>query len=359
MADPTAYDLSQDALIAALQELVTTDYQPPSGPEYSFPAERMPISQTQFSLLSLPAGNGVLNRNDFPYQLVGLGTDAQTNAANQMVLKVGSVTGRAEAIVAGFFHVLTQDMTIDLPAVTATTTYYVCLTYDPRLLGDQGDEDADTNPNGPVSVQVYAGTPPTEQGRVHLVLHTITRSANQLLSAATIQRYRPSISPVVTVQSVAQLPAIDSVLYGTLGVIEAPDGSKDIQIAVPDEGEWQTLLTEKPGPWVASTSGTHIAQGTGLPPAYRIVGDKVEMRGRVKRGDGVATYSQFTDTNAYTVIPNAPAPLSGGVPILGGSTNANGLLRWTANTTTGAPGVGPLSGTATWMDLTGYSYYWK
>ena len=50
MAEPTAYDIEQDARIETIESLVTAEYQPPAGVEYSFPVANQGITQEQFRL---------------------------------------------------------------------------------------------------------------------------------------------------------------------------------------------------------------------------------------------------------------------------------------------------------------------
>ena len=45
MAEPTPYDLEQDARIETIESLVTAEYQPPEGVEYSYPVANQGITQ--------------------------------------------------------------------------------------------------------------------------------------------------------------------------------------------------------------------------------------------------------------------------------------------------------------------------
>ena len=56
MAEPTPYDLEQDARIETIESLVTAEYQPPEGTEYSFPVANQGITQEQFRLMFLEIG---------------------------------------------------------------------------------------------------------------------------------------------------------------------------------------------------------------------------------------------------------------------------------------------------------------
>lgn len=282
MADPTAYDIVQDQRIENIESLVTTNLSPVDGAEYSFPIPNYPMNQRQFELLSLTSGNGIIDRGDGPYRLTGWGTTAETNSNNSMVLTVGSVNERAEAVVAGYYHVLTRNMTVPLPPVTSTTTYYVCLTYDPR--NDGGDVAA-----GPVSVQVFTNTIPTTHGRVSVALHSVTRKPNQLLTAAAVEIFRPRVSPIILVGSEGSLPKPGSVLYGTVAVVES---SNDIVVARnsnADTGvptEWVSLASPK---WVDLADNQFYGwPGHGYRRGYRRLGSSMELRGRIKRTNNAA-----------------------------------------------------------------------
>src|SRR5699024_198491 len=187
MAEPTAYDIEQDARIETIESLVTAEYQPPEGTEYSFPVANQGITQEQFRLMFLGQANGMIHGdngtvNDSPnstgyrYYLDGHDSDSETNQRNTLLLRAGT---SAESIVEGFYHRLTEDMELPFPPVTTTTLYRVTLTYDPRKFK-----------TSPVNIEVWAGEPPTAHGQVHLLLHTVERRPNQLLSQATITRYR-------------------------------------------------------------------------------------------------------------------------------------------------------------------------
>src|SRR5699024_9399505 len=222
MAEPTPYDLEQDARIETIESLVTAEYQPPEGVEYSFPVANQGITQEQFRLMFLGQANGIIHGdngtvNDSPdstgyrYYLEGHSSDSETNQRNTLILRAGT---SAESIVEGFYHRLTEDMELPFPAVTTTTLYRVTLTYDPRKFK-----------TSPVNIEVWAGEPPTAYGQVHVLLHTVERKPNQLLSQATITRYRQYTAGLLSVQNESQLPDVDSVPAGTLAVPSSREGA--------------------------------------------------------------------------------------------------------------------------------------
>src|SRR5699024_4294580 len=147
MAEPSAYDIEQDARIETIESLVTAEYQPPAGVEYSFPVANQGITSTQYQQMQLAQGTATIirDRSYLPYALVGHDNDSETNQRNTLMLRVAQRSGANEAIIEGFYHRMTEDMELPFPPVTSTTTYYVCLTFDPRRVKD---------PSGPIRVEV-------------------------------------------------------------------------------------------------------------------------------------------------------------------------------------------------------------
>lgn len=272
--DPTPYDLLQDAAIEGLQEIVTPYYTPPGDAEYSFPVVGQGITADQYRLMSLGQANGIIHGdngvvNDSPnstgyrYYLEGHATDAETNQRNTLMLRAGT---SAEAILEGFYHRLSEDMELSFPAVSTPTTYHVCLTYDPR----REDE-----PTGPIHVEVYAGEPPTTHGRVHVILHTVERQPNQLLSQATRTRYRPYTAGVVSIQTEAQLPDVNSYPAGTLAV---PSGAEARGIFVRSNTHPRRWANTMVGPWEQCRPATGWAHSaTPLEARMTVMG--IQLRG--------------------------------------------------------------------------------
>lgn len=297
MAEPTLEELQKQ--IDDLKEIVTTEYLPPSGPEYSFPVPDQPMNQDQFQLLSLSNGNGIFDRGDYPYWLEGHGSDSETNSKDSMILKVGGL-GKAEAIVAGFFHMMTEDKEIPLPAVTSETTYRICLTYDPRR---------DLESLGPVTIEVYTTPPPTTFGRISVVLYEVTRKPNQLLTNAKIERYRPRAVPSITVLREEHLPNPESVLFGSLGFLY---GDKKIMVArgaSAQEGgpdRWDDLFA--PSVSVRGDSPGYEWAGSGNQFRSTRVGNLVVLEGRLKRTSGAAFKASYSDGYHIRTLPETHRP---------------------------------------------------
>src|SRR5699024_6651647 len=110
--NPSDYDLIQDDRLDELESLVSAEYKPPEGVEYSFPVANQGITQEQFRLMNLGQANGMIlgdnvTVNDSPdstgyrYYLEGHDSDSQTNQRNTHILRAGT---SAESIVEGFYH---------------------------------------------------------------------------------------------------------------------------------------------------------------------------------------------------------------------------------------------------------------
>ena len=213
MAEPTAYDEIQDGRLDSLESLVTAEYQPPEGVEYSYPVSNQGITQDQFRNMMRGLGKGTITQHTSDtaqnsYRLVDHGSDAETNQRNTLILRPATNTGQAETASNGFFHVLTDDMELPFPSVTSSTTYHVTVTYDPRLFKTT-----------PLKIEVYPGPPPTTYGLDHIVLFKVRREPNQLLSQATRTPVNQWLGNVINVWSEGNLPDPTHVEYGTLAVV--------------------------------------------------------------------------------------------------------------------------------------------
>lgn len=172
--------------------------------EYSFPVVEEPLSDAQWGQVAEGFGSGILARGSEPY-----GINAFDNAMNTANIGGRStLAGDGRAVVSGFFHRYDADLTISIPAVSTSTTYYIGLTYDPTR---------HAAPGGPVSLTVTT-TRPDGDGKVYLPVYRITRQANQLLSDATVVDERAFVAPSLTVKGSDALPPADSVLTYTVVV---------------------------------------------------------------------------------------------------------------------------------------------
>lgn len=340
--------------IKELESLIVAQYDPPTGPEYSFPVPGQPIDQDQFQLLSLTDGNGIIDRGDYPYWLGGWGSDSETNQKNSMILKTGGL-GKAEAVIGGYYHVLNENKTIPLPAVTETTTYYICLTFDPRYIEETGELA-----NQSVSVQVYDEDPPTTFGRIHIVLYTVTRKPNQLLTDADVERFRPRGAPSISVLYREHLPKPSSTLFGSIGVLY---GENDIVVArgaSAEEGgpnRWDSIVDP---PWNSVNDGTDYGwPGHGYKRGYRKIGKTAELRGRISRVTGKDFVVGGGNATAGYKVFNLPAEYAPKREVreirASNSYSGNKLVVITIDTD-GSVYMTPILGNISWFDFGNLRY---
>ena len=258
MAEPTAYDEIQDGRLDSLESLITAEYQPPAGAQYSYPVASQGITQDQWQQMMLSMGDGAIVTEDSEnfFRLVRHDTDAETNQRNTLIMKVADNTGRNEASLAGFYFRQTEDIELPFPPVTTTTVYHVTVTYDPRKFKTE-----------PLRLEVWAGDPPRTHGQRHLVLRTVRREPNQLLSQAPISTLRHYVSPVITAVTEAGLPDAKDVLYGTLGIVRSRTSGGSV---VPGTGSiyeargihgWHNLLMGKTEPLQIQTTNGWSGHG--------------------------------------------------------------------------------------------------
>ena len=288
------------ALIEELQELVgASTYEPVDGPEFSYPAVGQAVDDEMWQYITLALGSGILDDGGWPYWLRKLDTDSETNSANQMRLTVATTTGNAQAVLKGFYHRLLQDMRLDFPMPLSETTYYVVLELNPLKARD---------PEGPISVQVYPNELNTESGRQHLILWTVTRKPNQLLTDAVVTRYRPRVAPTVTVTRTEDLPDPASVLYGTVAIVY---GEKDTVIARGAnnaEGgatRWESI-NDPIASYVRPDEGLYKWPGHGARAGAVRYGKMVFVEGRLARAgryDG-ENFNAGTDYNVMNLPPD-------------------------------------------------------
>lgn len=276
MSEPTAYDEIQDTVIEDLKEIVTTTYQTSDGMEYSYPVVNQPLNDEQWQYITLAMGNGIFDTGGRPYNLTGF-----NNANNTAVLKVSTITGTAQAILRGFYHRLINDMTINLPGVTTTTTYYIALCYDP--IGHD-------SPTGPISVRVVTVLDYT-QGKHWLVLWTVLRKPNQLLTDAEVWKSTPRVAPTHLLYDRDQLPDPSKCVWGAMYFISS---TAEILMAVGGDQEaqgptkWQNLTSP---PWIETPDGSsYVYTGSGYRVAIKRQGNTRELRGQWKRSTSQSFY---------------------------------------------------------------------
>lgn len=292
--------------VQELRALITTDYQPPSEEEYSYPVVGQPLSDEQWQYVTRAMGDGILDDGGSPYWLKKLATDAETNQRNQMVLTVSWEHSNAQASLRGFFHRLMADKVLNFPGVTTDTTYYVVLKYDPL-----GHNKA----TGPITAEVVTNLDYT-QGKNYVVLWSVNRKPNQLLTDATITRLRPRLAPSFYVWDESHMPQASKVLWGTVCHVgrsgkmyrsSGPDG------ADAENREWvlqqdEDLKNLAPDVSIRGDGSGYEYAGSGTPLRSTRFGNLVVMEGRVKREGGAQFYASSTSGYYIRTLPEAHRP---------------------------------------------------
>jgi uncharacterized membrane protein len=222
--------------------------------ETSFPIVGTDLTDDAWSQAVGAGQQGILEDWGSPYALV-------VNTNDTITIKVSAMTGVAQAVVAGFGHQLDANMTVSVPAVTSTTTYWIGLLYDP------------TNATLPVSVQVLKGTtPPVTSGQQFLPLYSFVRASGQTLAASTQYSMRPRIEPHLSMATESAVLAMYpmSFLYGT--TIYAYDTKRSYKAAGspsapvwaggPQQGLWRGYRTQDVGNAIRSAFGAYTASVT-------------------------------------------------------------------------------------------------
>ena len=250
--------------------------------EQSFPMRDEPMTDEQWKQVTLGIGNGVLNEGGDPYRLTNI-----NNATNQVTVNVSTTTGLAQAIVAGFYHRIDAPVVLDVPAVTATTNYWIVLEYSPLRL-EQSEP--------PVQLKVVTALD-TTSGRQYLVLHKIYRKANQLLTDADSRSVKPRIAPLLQVRDESELPEPETVIRGTVAVVHGE--FPDIKIAKQDLGQplaWGSLLS---GKWFNIQDHTYTTSFAASPKQMKRTGPTRYLRGQFYRSSG-----SYTTSSAGYIVAN-------------------------------------------------------
>ena len=243
--------------------------------EESFPMRDEPMTDEQWKQVTLGIGNGVLNEGGDPYRLTNI-----NNATNQVTVNVSTTTGLAQAIVAGFYHRLDAPVVLDIPAVTAVTTYWIVLEYSPLRLESS---------EPPVQLKVVTALD-TTSGRQYLVLHKIYRRPNELLTNASMRSVKPRVAPTLQVRDDTELPEPETVIRGTVAVVHGD--YPDIKIAKADPGKPVSWVSVLSGTWQAVGDRTHTTNFPGAPKQFKRVGQTRYLRGQFYRAtEGAYTTS--------------------------------------------------------------------
>lgn len=245
--------------------------------EESFPVVEQPMSADQWRSVTSGIGDGVLDEGGSPYTLVNI-----SNASNTAEVSVSSSKGYAHAILKGFYHKIDANLTLDIPAVTTATTYYIALQYDP-VRATSGDL--------PVKLDAYTSLD-RSQGKEYLVLYEIDRAPDQLLTDAPRRWVRARVSPSIVVSRGRELPnSANTMRWATAFIHGGGTGVTDIRVN--SESGWRSLLNpawEELPDVSSATSGT-----SGYRLAIQRTGTQRKMRGRFRRASGADYLASNSD----------------------------------------------------------------
>ena len=284
---------------------------------------------------------GIFDRGGRPYWLRGHATDAETNQKNTMFLTVSTTTGTAESTIHGSFHLMKEDIELEFPPVSVPTTQYVVCEYDPIRAADGGD---------PIVAKVVTSLN-YSQGKEYIIHWEVDRRPSQLLSAAPRRTVRPKVTSRIAADTFDAFPDPRTVLWGTVAFAANENAEYRAYGSSEASGgptQWRPFTSP---PWVPSSSSEYASAGGSVAsPGYRIVGDKVELRGRIRRTSG----SLFYPNNAYNIVPNSPTPTVGTAMNAGSDSSRQPLQCARAS---GGTIEIYVKNTSPWIDLAGCFYY--
>ena len=214
---PTPYDLTQDALIGPMRDILLTAAEPPSGPEFSYPVVDQAVSSSMWQDMMKAFGSGIVSYGQYPYRL----DEAQTSDINNSVVIVPATDVKEKdsvGIIEGFVHSLEEPKTLTVPAVATRTRYLIALQYDPT----QHDR-----PGGPIKLDVFAGTLDQSQGKRYVLIYEGWRDPSTVVSSITWTPVRARVGGNITVSRADQLPNPhhSGLLWGTRAYADL-DGSE-------------------------------------------------------------------------------------------------------------------------------------
>lgn len=334
--------------IAEIEGMVVSEYDPPSGPEYSYPIPGEPMSDDMWSHLAKAWGSGVISYGGAPYRLGNV--DDINNTLT--VYKADDEGRESGAVLEGYAHRMTEDVTLKVPAVSEETDYVIGLKFDPL------------NDGRPITLGVFTRPLNTTQGKKYIPIWEGRRNPSTVLSTVEWQTARSRISPTTTVAREKYLPdpRHSGLMWGTICYTYRDQKWFQLQWATEDEGEmvWVDITDPKWSDWVFVPDGTYVNPGSGFFRGQRSKGDTVELRGRVARADG----SKFVAggggaSGGYTLMYLEPGNYPGASQRFIAASDgysSNSLCVITVSPDGVVYGT-PLMSDATWIGLDGIRFY--
>lgn len=246
--------------------------------EESFPVVEQPMSAEQWSEVTKGMGDGILDDGGQPYRLYDI-----DNVDNGAKVGVDRNTGKASAILRGFYHRMDHYEIVRFPAVSSPTTYYVGLEYDPLRMGS-GDL--------PVKLGVWTNLD-YSSGKFYLINYTVERKPDQILSDAKITNTTRKVAPTFTVDSFDSLPEPERVQWGSLALVTPNNGAfKWYQARRAEAGTerlaWVLIADMSPEPVAIPYPATRKYPGHGSRLSILREGTKRTLFGRIAIESGAA-----------------------------------------------------------------------
>ena len=212
--------------------------------QVSFPVTNKPLTAGQWNSVTLGIGNGSMDQGISNYYLTF------DNTTDSVTIAPPSAFPRyAHMIVGGFYHRLYESVVLQLPPVKEKTRYFIVACMDPAK--------AATNP---VELQVLKGALDRTGGKQYVIITTVDREPNKVLTDSVIRRTMPRLAPSIEVENYDALPEPDDFMIGTKGHVVSNSCTYRSAITQSGKREWVQIhgtsthdLQPMPG-WAARSS---------------------------------------------------------------------------------------------------------
>lgn len=292
MAEPTPYDLEQDGRIDDLEQVVTTDYTPAEGNEHSFPVENDPMSGEQWAHLAKAWGSGIISYGGAPYRLSNI-----DDVNNTLVVNAADDEGRESgAVLEGFAHRMTGNVTLEVKAVATATDYMIGIQFDPLREGN------------PLKLGCFSRPLDTTQGKKYAPIWEGRRNPSSVLSSVNWQTARSRISPTTTVSRERFLPdpRHSGLMWGTLCYTYRDREWFQLQWATEEGGEmvWKNITAPD---WENVNLISPRRPYGNQPVQMRRVGRQVFLRGWILRNSLEENFTSDNQSNSGWAVADLPS----------------------------------------------------
>ena len=276
-----ATDEELEQRVKDLESLVVAQYDPPSGPEYSYPVPGEPMSDEMWAHLAKAWGSGVISYGGAPYRIGNV-----NDVNNTLTVYKADDEGRESgAVLEGFAHRMTENVDLKVGAVSTATDYVIGIQYDPLREG------------GPLALDVFTRPLNTSQGKKYIPIWEGRREPSSVLSSVEWRTARSRIAPTTTVSRERFLPdpRHSGLMWGTLCYTYRDREWFQLQWATEEGGEmvWKNITAPE---WEDLPLASPRQPYGGDPLQMRRVGKQVFFRGWVLRNSLENDFT--TDNNA-------------------------------------------------------------